>query len=182
MPLELTYCSTNLILSVKSTKSLCKAVLYSDLGAQVKYFRRTPVGRKHKFCGPQEIREPRFEDHLYTALNSWSLWPVRCTFSVNVNMKWYFSMSRPWSYDPAPRNHMQVRGLLYGPAALSSGKNTFTDWVGGWVGPRSRLDVKGEGKISRTYRIQTPDSPSLILYRPRSLWSTNLSFMSYRLT
>jgi len=39
MPLKLTHCSTNLIMSVKSTKALCKAVLYSDLGAQVKYFR-----------------------------------------------------------------------------------------------------------------------------------------------
>jgi hypothetical protein len=69
-------------------------------------------------------------------------------------------MSRQRSYDPDPRNHMQVSGQLHAPAALSSGKNTFTDWEEGWVGPRSRLDVKGEENISCTFRFQTPDSPS----------------------
>jgi hypothetical protein len=93
--LELTYCSTHLIMHIKSTKALCTAVLHSDLVAQTNYVRRVLVGRKHKFCGPHEPRGSRVEDHFYTALSSWSLWTVHCMFSANV---FFFECHRMFSW------------------------------------------------------------------------------------
>jgi hypothetical protein len=37
-------------------------------------------------------------------------------------------------------------GQIYDPAALPPGRNPFTHWIRGWVGPRIGLDVLEEGK------------------------------------
>jgi hypothetical protein len=36
---------------------------------------------------------------------------------------------------------MEVRGQLYVPSALTQGKESDTQWKGGWVGPKTGLDA-----------------------------------------
>jgi hypothetical protein len=41
---------------------------------------------------------------------------------------------------------MEMSGYVYGPAALTPGKNSGTHWTGGWVGPQSHSGRFGEEK------------------------------------
>jgi hypothetical protein len=51
---------------------------------------------------------------------------------------------------------MDVSSQLHAPAALPSGKNPGTHWIGGWVGPRAGLDAVVKRKIPSPSRDSNP--------------------------
>jgi hypothetical protein len=57
---------------------------------------------------------------------------------------------------------MQVNGQLHDPAALPPGETApSTQFIVGWVGPRSGLYITKKRKISYTYHESSPD-PSVV--------------------
>jgi hypothetical protein len=53
-----------------------------------------------------------------------------------------------------------VSGRRHTPAALSSGNNPGTHWLGGWVGPRAGLDLLEKKKYVVPTEIRNPDCPA----------------------
>jgi len=53
-----------------------------------------------------------------------------------------------------PRHYMEVNGQFHAPAALPPGKvPPGTHWIGGWVGPRTGLDMVLKRKVSVTSQM-----------------------------
>jgi len=57
-----------------------------------------------------------------------------------------------------PQQFMEVNGQLYSPAALVLRKDTVTNWIGNWVGPRDGLNGFAEENISYPCRASKPIS------------------------
>ena len=58
---------------------------------------------------------------------------------------------------------MQVNGQLHVLAVLPPGNNPRSHSIGGWMGPRTSLDILEKRKISCLSRIQIPDNPAQAL-------------------
>jgi hypothetical protein len=51
---------------------------------------------------------------------------------------------------------MEMSGQLHAPAALPPRKSPGTHWIGGWVGPRSSLELQSKEKSFAPAGNQTP--------------------------
>ena len=73
----------------------------------------------------------------------------------------------PWKYIEGEEVHLhsfltvalgEKNAVLHAPAGLLPGKNTDTNWIGSWLGPRAGLDVFGKQKLLLHLKgIRTPD-------------------------
>ena len=79
---------------------------------------------------------------------------------VDKNVKLILSLSTPWRHVLAAevKLHSFLHSVLVGGVSsfsfgrCTSGTNSGTRWIGGWVGPKEGLDVLGKRKMSCTCR------------------------------
>jgi hypothetical protein len=71
---------------------------------------------------------------------------------------------------------MEVSGQLYAPVTLSPGKELpGTHRIGGWVGPRARLDAMAKRQIPSPCQELNPNCPAHSLVTILNKWSWLLS-------
>jgi len=59
---------------------------------------------------------------------------------------------------------MEKSGQIHALAALTPGRVPATQWIGGWLGTRARMEAVVEGKIPCPSRVSNPSIPVRSLY------------------
>jgi len=107
-----------------------------------------------------------FAAFTWTNSNRWyaQLPKLLCTFCIACTVQKCGRWPLKTSWRTAvwrPMHYMKVNRQLPGPVALPLAENSLVPrWIGGWVGPRSRLYVWVKRKISCQWWDSNLDRPS----------------------